>query len=162
MLRAASVKQVAAAGGIRVKSGVTSRHPQVGRCRGRPGQGGSGSAHPSPTRPPKLVLPWSPEGWSNGWVLHSCLSQAQGGTATAATGFRRSVTGRGSSRTTQSLALATIWDPCPGEGIGAAAVGQRSERVHDQGRNPARVTVTSLWTAGSDGRLLAAVRACRQ
>ena len=31
-----------------------------------------------------------------------------------------------------------------------------------EGRNPARVTWTSRWTAALDGRLLATVRACRQ
>jgi hypothetical protein len=31
-----------------------------------------------------------------------------------------------------------------------------------RGRNPARVTVTSRWTAALDGKLLAAMRAWRQ
>jgi hypothetical protein len=40
---------------------------------------------------------------------------------------------------------------------------QRHQRTSQRGgRNPARVIVTSRWTAALDGRLLAAVRAWRQ
>ncbi len=46
------------------------------------------------------------------------------------------------------------------EGFGLQ--GHRSESDQARGCSPARMTVTSRWTAASDGRLLAAARAWRQ
>lgn len=52
--------------------------------------------------------------------------------------------------------------PTSGGFVHWSLAGTYREVVVGGGRNPARVTVTSLRTAALDGRLLAVVRACRQ